>query len=460
MVNPRLSRITLVTLMVLALSACSGLTSHPDRVNRHAQTVALPTSWQETLPQNPVLLSDQLLDLIDNPQLTRLVQQTLAANYDLRQTALRLREQQLLARQTDAARKPELNLNLNSQRVKDSIITNTQTLSLDLSWEVDVWGRLADQSRAAEATTQARVLDYQAARNSLAARTIQRWIDISLREQVIRAEQQWLQSLQSTEEVITERYRSGLSGSNGLADLEAARTATARIRASLAAREQVQRNAYRQLAALQGIAGQIDLPNPQLRPDIENPPLRLPAEMIAHRPDLQSAYQQILAADAQAAVAQKQLLPSFSLSASLSQTRPDLNDLLSGSNAWSLLGRLTAPLFNAGRLKAGAEIAGLQAERSYLAYQQTLLNALNEVEASLGQEAALAQQQLHLKAALQHSEASLAHYQARYRDGLNTILDLLNAKQSAFDARIQLLQTQQARLTNRITLGLALGMGV
>ena len=460
MVNPRLSRITLVTFMVLALSACSGLTSHPDRADRHAQAVALPVSWQETLPLSQTPLSDQLLDLIDSPSLTQIVRQTLAANYDLRQTAIRLQEQQLLARQMDAARKPELNLNLNSQRAKGSTIANTQTLSLDLSWEVDVWGRLADQSRATEATTQAQALDYQAAKNSLAARTIQRWIDISLRAQIIRAEQQWVTSLQSTEEVITERYRNGLSGSNGLADLETARAATARIRASLAAREQSQRDAYRQLAALQGIAGQVDLPNPQLPPDIENPPLRLPAEMIAHRPDLQSAYQQILAADAQAAVAQKQLLPSFSFNASLSQARPDLNDLLSGSSAWSLLGRLTAPLFNAGRLKAGAEIAELQAERSYLAYQQTLLNALNEVEASLGQEAALAQQQLHLKAALQHSEASLAHYQARYRDGLNTILDLLNAKQSAFDARIQLLQTQQARLTNRITLGLALGMGV
>lgn len=460
MVNPRLPRVALVTCLALILSACSGLMPQPTMNKPDASVLAVPQSWQEALPLSHVALSDQLLDLIHQPQLEQLVQQTLAANYDLRQTALRLREQQLLARQTDAGSKPELNLNLNSQRAKETAITNRQTLSLDLSWEVDVWGRLADQSRAAEATTQARELDYQAAANSLAGRTIQRWIDISLRQQIIQTEQHWVQSLQSTEEVITERYRSGLSDSNGLADLETARAATARIRASLAARGQVQRDAYRQLAALQGLAGSIDLPVPQLIPDIENPPPRFPAEMIANRPDLQASYQQILAADAQAAVAHKQLLPRFSLSASLSQTRPDLNDLLSGSHAWSLLGRLTAPLFNAGRLKAGAEIAELQAERSYLAYQQTLLNALNEVESALGQEAVLAEQQQHLRAALQHSEVSLAHYQARYRDGLNTILDLLTAKQSAFNARIQLLQTQQARLTNRITLGLALGMGV
>ena len=458
MCHSRSSRTAILAVLALLLTACSGMTPKP--AERNGQALAIPSQWQEASNSSQTALSDQFLDLIDSPALTQLVQRSLAANYDLRQTALRLQEQRLLTRQTDAARKPELNLNLNSQRAKNGSISNSQTLSLDLSWELDVWGRLADQSRAAEADLQASKLDYQAAANSLAARTIQRWIDISLRAQIIDAERQWVSSLQNTEEVITERYRNGLSGSNGLADLEAARAATARVRASLAAREQAQREAYRQLAALQGITGRSELPEPEIIPEIDNPPPRLPAQMIAARPDLQAAYQRILSADASAAVAQKQLLPSFSLSASLSQTRPELNDLLSGSNAWSLLGRLTAPLFNAGRLKAGAEIAELRAERSYLSYQQTLLTALNEVESALGQEAALAEQQHQLQMALRHSEASLAHYQARYRDGLNTILDLLNAKQSAFDARIQLLQTQQTRLTNRIALGLALGMGV
>ncbi|WP_315984081.1 TolC family protein [Aliamphritea spongicola] len=166
------------------------------------------------------------------------------------------------------------------------------------------------------------------------------------------------------------------------------------------------------------------------------------------------------AADAQASATHKQLLPSFNLTASLSNSAGNLGDLLSGSTAWSLLGQLTAPLFNAGRLKADAEIADLQAERSYLSYQQALLNAVNEVETALGQETSLAEQQTQLQAAVKHSEASLEHYQARYRNGLNDVLDLLTAQQNAFNNRIRLLEIQQARLTNRITLGLALGMGV
>lgn len=459
MVINRLFRVISVTLLMMTLTACSSLLSTSPGT-RDNQALSIPEEWQEPVPLTQTTLSDRLLDLIDDPDLTRLVKHTLTTNYDLRQTALRLREQRLFQRQAGAANAPELNLNLNSQRVKNDSTSNSHTLSLDLSWELDVWGRLADQNRAAEANTRSTELDYQAAADSLATRTIQRWIDIALRLQIIQVEQQWLRSMEDTEAVISERYRSGLSGSNTLADLETARAATARIRASLFAREQAQRDAYRQLATLQGLTGPVELPKPKSIPTIENPPSQLPTEMIANRPDLQSAYQQIVAADAQSAVAQKALLPSFNLSASLSQTRPMLNDLLSGSSAWALLGQLTAPLFNAGRLKAGKEIAKLQAERSYLAYQQTLLNALNEVESALGQEASLAARQAQLQAALRHSEASLAHYQTRYRDGLNDILNLLNAKQNAFDARIQLLQTQQARLTNRITLGLALGMGV
>lgn len=459
MVINRLFRATGLVLLVTALSACSSI-NNQSIPSRDVQAQSVPRQWQEPSASAQATLGDQLLDLMNSPALTQVVHQTLVTNYDLRQTALRLKEQRLLERRTDAAHKPDLNLNLNTQRAREDAISNSHRLSLDLSWELDVWGRLADQSRAAGADTRAVELDYQAAANSLAARTIQRWIDIALRAQIIRAERQWVSSLTDTEAVIGERFRNGLGSGNALADLETARAATAQVRASLAAREQAQRNAYRQLAALQGVVVSHELPQPEDIPLIDTPPPRLPAEMIAQRPDLQAAYQRIVATDAQAAVAHKALLPSFTLSASLSQTRPVLNDLLSGSNAWSLLGRLTAPLFNAGRLKADAEIADLRAERSYLAYQQTLLNALNEVETALGQEAALAEQQKQLQVALQHSEASLAHYRARYRDGLNDILDLLNAKQSAFSARIQLLQTQQTRLTNRITLGLALGMGV
>jgi len=443
-------------LSALLISACSNLKPLP----RDTEPAPLPAKWQSPLPETNNELTEQLLALVNDQQLEKLVDITLAANYDLRQTALRLEEQRLVTDKTDAARGPKLDLNASSQRSKASTTSNSHSLSLDLSWELDVWGRLADQQAASEADLQALQQDYLAARNSLAARTIQHWIDLVLRQQIIDAEQAWLVSLEDTERSIAERYRQGLSGSNALADLETARVATAQVRSRLEGRQQEYRDVLRQLAALQGTPAKVTLELPNSLPEIANPPIALPAQALAKRPDIQAAYQRILAAEGQAAAAHKALLPSFTLSASLSQARPSIGDLLSGSAAWQLLGQLSAPLFDGGSREADAKIADHGAQRQYLAYQQTLLNALNEVELTLDLEASLARQQVQLGLALEHAQRSLEHYQARYRDGLNDILDLLSAKQSAFDAQIQLLETRRQRLTNRIQLGLALGLGV
>lgn len=453
-------KIISLTLLILSLTACAQLEPRVSTDPVSESQPLIPPQWRERLPIGSSALGNQLLELIDSPPLEDLVLQTLTHNQDLRQTALRLKEQRLLARQTDAGLKPELNFNLNSERSKDTSFASNYRLSLDMSWEIDVWGRLADQYDASLAEIDAASFDYQAAADSLAARTIQLWLDILMRDQMIRAEQHWILSLSNTEAVIADSYRNGLRGSNALADLETARANTALIRASLTTRRQQQREAMRQLAALQGKTAPLALQLPSEIPRISNPPVVLPATLIGHRPDLQAALSRLTAADLRAIVSRKQLLPSFNLSASLNQSRPRLEDLLSGSTAWSLLGQLTAPLFNGGRLRTDVELAELATERHLLSYQQLLLNALNEVENALGQEASLAEQQRLLESALEHSDASLQHYRARYREGLNDILDLLNAQQSAFSNRIQLLQTQQARLNNRIRLALALGMGV
>ncbi len=450
------SKLTSLGLFALLLSGCSGLI--PDKPQRQT---GIEYNWQEQIPRLSDSEKKRILDLTDYDELDELVKDTLAANFDLRQTALRLKEQQLLAQNSHATRQPELCLQLDSQRIQEQTINthpyNSHNLVLNLNWELDVWGRLADASLATDAETDALKADFTAAQNSLTARVIQSWIDLSLRQQIINSEQQRVKSLQNTEAVIKDRFRNGLGQ---LADLESARVATAQALASLASVRQSQQEAIRQLAQLRGInSNQIKLKLDAV-PQIQTPPVALPATVLGQRPDLIAAYHRVLASDLQTSVSHKQLLPSFNLMANLSQNQPQFSDLLSGSSAWSLLGRMTAPLFNAGRLKRDAKIAELQAERSYLVYQQTLVNALNEVEITLSREHSLNQQQQLLTQAKNHAQVSLQYYQARYQDGLADILDLLNAQQTAFDSKIQLLQAQQARLTNRVTLALALGMGV
>ena len=181
---------------------------------------------------------------------------------------------------------------------------------------------------------------------------------------------------------------------------------------------------------------------------------------MAGRPDLQQAFFNIEAESLRTDAAYKAMLPSFSLSASLTDIAQTPSEALLTNPLWSVLGQMSAPLFQGGELKSQAEIAQLTTEQSFWAYQETLLTAVNEVENTIGQESALTLQQSHLDDAFLSAQRSIVSYQQKYRQGLVDILDLLTVQQQAFDIEAQLTNTTYQRLLNRIELGLALGLGV
>ncbi|WP_196221382.1 TolC family protein [Sansalvadorimonas verongulae] len=342
-----------IAISATLLTACSS-----SAIKNFDPQVATPVSWQEpagnTVNQNSITTS--LLDEINDPQLRQLVEETLTANSNLQKTAINLQIQRLQQRQTDAGRLPTADIELGKSRMTQggsAPINNEYKLGVNLSWEADVWGRLANASFAANAQTRAMELDYQAARDSLAAQVIKAWIDITLRQQMIETEQSRIHSLLATEEIIKNRY---LTGNGKLNDMEAARASSAQASAKLSAMQQEQRDAYRNLAVLRGNLKTDTLPKPAVKLDIPAPPVWIPADVIANRPDLKSAYEKVRAANAEHAVAEKNLLPAFKLSSTISQSRPHLDDLLSGAVVWNLLGNLTAPLFDGGHLKAAERL--------------------------------------------------------------------------------------------------------
>ncbi len=240
----------LLSLLVL-LSGCNAINSHQVFSERQSD-IEIPTSWQSADTYVNSEFSNQLLALVEQEPVAQLVDQALAANYDLRRTAIRLEEARLLQYQAGINDRPAVNAKFEGQRSKQGQTTSQQTLSLDMSWELDVWGRLADANSAAIANTQASKLDYQSARNSLAARVIQAWLDISYRAKIIDVEKQWIANLISTEEIIKEQV---IDGTKEQADLDAARAATAKVRASLESRIHSQSRALRSLNVLRGQTG-------------------------------------------------------------------------------------------------------------------------------------------------------------------------------------------------------------
>ncbi len=306
--------------LLVTVTLVSGCASVVDMsgLNKQAETIpaplelvqsSLPELYQTNEPQvdvaTPVASHTTIMALIDNSQLNRLVETTLEHNLDLQVTALRLGQQQLQGGIVEAGNKPSVTLSSNAQRMNEPL-SNSTALNVNLAWEMDVWGRIAQQQGQADANTHIAVLDYQSAQSSLASRVIHQWLDIVYRHHILQVEQQWLASLQATEASIKERF---LQGDGSLTDLEAARSSTASIKASLVAREQQQKDAWRQLALLQGRAFSQPFVIPSELPMIASPDKDITADVLVHRPDVAIAYENIIIANASKALAEKALLP-------------------------------------------------------------------------------------------------------------------------------------------------------
>ena len=251
-----------------------------------------------------------------------------------------------------------------------------------------------------------------------------------------------------------------LDGSKEHADLDTARAATERVKAGLVSRQQQQLAAIRDLNALRGNISKDHQISAHSLPSVPTPILKLPGEMVGSRPDLLAAYQSLLAADADTSIAYKELLPKITLSVSLYRSGTSPNAMSQNPSLWNLMGGITAPIFNQNSIETNAKVTALKAQESFINYEKKLVSALNEVSTALDKEYYLTLQEQHYKDAKEYSNSSMKNYENLYQEGASDIIALLVAKQSVYQSTIQLLQTQQARFSNRVSLGLALGMGV
>ncbi len=437
--------------IIVALSGCS-TPGGTDFAEQSAEPLSGLDAWRQQQPE--ASRTAYLTDLIDSEELQRLIHRGLDNNPGVRQTALAI----AIAREdvTDARgdRLPQAGINLSQSKTEGS---NTAYQSnLQVSWALDWLQKLQDNVDAGEATLAKRVSGYQYARDLLAASITATWLQLIQQDQLIEIERNRLRVLEQNEKTIVERYRKGL---DELTDLDSARSRSASSRAILTAYAEGYQILQRSMATLLGETGYVTS-GKTVFPDVNVPLASIPSQDLGRRPDLQQAYLDIKVADLNSSIAYKALLPSLSLSLSLSQSSTAFSDSLFTSPAWSLLNQLTAPLFLGGKLKAQARIADLTAEQTYWAYQEQLLAAVQEVEDAIGQEKSLSAQQAHIEDALKNAERSFETYQTKYRQGLVTFLDLLTVQTQTFDLQVQKTQLTYNRLSNRITLGLALGLGV
>lgn len=447
-------------LCLVLLSGCALMRDQPDTQLPND----LPTTWTADVEIGELPIATRLLDLIDEERLRELVQEAQENNPDLKATALRLRAAGYLLSESRSRLLPKINAGFSKGRSNQTLDTNTgkQTaadshrLFAGVSWEIDIWGRLADEYAASKYAVLAQEYDYRYARDALAVRVIQAWIEQVAIRRSLAVEAERVRVLQRIETVLVERYKDGIGN---LDELSTARSRTEIAKADLSSQNTAWLRAIRKLEVLLGRYPRGELLAGGNLPAVSPPPVGLPAAALLNRPDIQAALARVESARSLSRSAQKAILPDFRLSGQLFREAARLGDIGSSTTYWSVLGSLFQPLFEGGRIINESRARRTEAEASLMELHEVVLLALKEVEDAFDREHGLAAQAHALQAAAQESKKSSRYFEERYRQGLDTIQSLLIAKEQEMSVRIRLNEVLAERLSNRIDLALGLGIG-
>lgn len=459
---------TAAAILVFAAMGCSQSISRPD----HGFTVEAPQRWTaaelpEAGPEGDwwIYFGDTGLD--------GAIRAALLHNHDVRAAAARVDAASRQARIAGAAGRPMLEaaLNRNRQRINFiglpipgregdvlSSINTTLGLSLNLSWEADVWGKVKAGKLAAVSDLQAAEADLQGVRLSLTGQAAKAWFAALEAKRQIGLARASLESYRTSADRVRARFESGIRSS---LDLRLALTEVDRAESLVEQRKQQLDAAVRQLEILMGQYPKAEYEIAEDLPETPGTiPAGLPSDLVHRRPDLVGAERRLLAADARIVQARAELRPRFSLTGATGTSSNELQDLLSGDVlVWNLLSGVTQPLLNGGRLRAQVKQNEAIAAEAAAGYEQAILRSYGEVETSLAADEFLAQQEQALDSATKQAIAAQGLAEQRYRSGLSDIITVLQAQRTALDSESALLSIRRARLDNRVDLHLALGGG-
>ncbi|MFB6274410.1 MAG: efflux transporter outer membrane subunit [Salinibacter sp.] len=412
----------------------------------------------------------------EDPALTALVDTALAANLDLGVARARLKE---LAAQFRIARAPLFpSITANGQgnyqsqpantgiggaigggRGPDRFSFTTYQANLGLSYELDFWGRLRSQRKAALNQYFATAADLQTARLSVISQTISTYAQIASLRRQVRLGKRTIDLLKKRVAITEDRYARGLIPSFQLY------TVRQRLQSAKAAQPELESRLYDaqgRLATLLGrFAGQqrVLLPDSMAVPLAPEPiPAGLPSDLLMQRPDVRAAARRLEAARQQIGVARAEMLPSLSLTGQGGTQSSALADLIDPGQAFAnFVAQLTAPLFQGGRLRANLSAAEARYKQQAARYEQTVLTAFREVKAAL---VAYDKQRRRYREVQQQVETAQNVFQTqqdRYERGVGDVLSLLDAERSLTEARTRLARVRLAVVNARLALHRALG---
>ena len=455
---------TALTLIATAamLAACAGPEPRQPTAVESAQAALPATAFPYTSSSGTAPAELPWAQAFQGARLQQLIPLALANNRDLRAAAANIESARATAAVRDADLWPTVNAGLTGSRAPNAsggITSNYQAGLQVTAYELDLFGRLRSLGTAAQAQLLAAQANSQAVRNALIAAIATTEIALQADEALLRITRDTLASREQSLALIRQRFEGGITSELDL------RTGESALQSARVALAQVQRQRMldeNALVLLLGAALPAGLPAPtgallDFEPLAELP-AGLPSEVLTRRPDLRQAEAQLAAADANIGAARAAFFPRITMTGSFGTASSQLDGLFKNT-AWSFAPSLVQPLFDAGRNRANLAGARAAREAATAQYERAVQSAFREVADALAGRATLAEQRT-AQAALVDAEARrLALAEERYRAGISSSLDVLDAQRSLFSAQQALVQVQSLRAQNLVAVYRVLGGG-
>jgi multidrug efflux system outer membrane protein len=466
-----MSRLALPTVVVLSV-LLSGCMVGP---NYKRPPVVQPEEFKSQAANGDApLIAPEWWRLYREPELDRLIATANASNQTMKQAVAAVDQARALARVAGSYRYPTISLDPSFARTRtsatrDSAVTGQQVTGgatyndwlapVNLSYELDVWGRVRRSLESARAQAVASADDEAMVRLTVQTDVAQFYYTVRSFDAQDEILAQTVTSYREQVRLLSAQLRSGLVSAIVLHQAEA------QLESTLAQQREVQRARADQEHALAILCGQPApsfalAANPLRETTPPDVPPGLPAALLARRPDVAAAEQQVVAANAQIGVATANLYPSFSLASAAGFESANLRTLFDwGSHIASIFSGVSLPIFQGGRLRANLEATEAQYRQTVAVYVNQVLIAYGDVEDALTDLHALVDMVGRYRAAVAASENYLRLAQTQYRTGLTDYLIVIDAERTLLANQLSLAQAVNLQQAASIRLIKALGGG-
>ena len=458
--------------MIAATAMLAGCMVGPDYVRPAAPTSATfkeAQGWKVAEPRDNAP-KGPWWEAFSDPDLDRLVSEVNVSNQTVQAAAARVREAQAATAAARTGLFPSINLNASALRTSRTGATTTQGAStgtgasnsynaaLDLSWEIDLWGRIRRGIEASETSAQASAADLAAAQLSMQALLAQDYLLLRVQDAEIALLHDTAAGYERSLTLTRNQYAAGIVTRGDVAQAEA----------QLASTQAQEQDAMIQRAQLEhAIAVLIGKPPAELaittKPLVAvfpQTPVTVPSELLERRPDIAGAERRTASANAEIGVAQAAFYPALTLGATGGVQSSAIGSLLSlPARYWSIGPSIAQAIFDAGLRQAQKEQAIATYDETVANYRNTVLTGFQDVEDNLAALSILAREAVLQDAAVKAARESVTIAQNQYRAGTTTYLTVVVLQAAALTSERTALDILGRRLTASVGLIKALGGG-